>query len=236
MTQPHEVTGAGLMAFWADIAPDYVLRYQEWHNCEHVPERVNIPGFLRGRRYRERSGEPSFLMFYETETPAVLGSDAYLAALNNPTPWTREALQYFRNPARNIYSLIADRGAPQLNPAPYAFTSRFNLDAASEEKVLASYCDRWLPALAGAEGVVRARLYRVDEDATSIVTSERKIYGGGLGGQRYLALVESLQPISSKTESCLAGEDEARRDRFDNSCWLEFGYAKQAAPTPGKSA
>ena len=50
----------GLMAFWSDIDDDYVLRYQEWHNCEHVPERVAIPGFLRGRRYRDSSGGGAF--------------------------------------------------------------------------------------------------------------------------------------------------------------------------------
>ncbi len=40
----------GLMIIWADIDLNYVLRFQEWHNCEHVPERMSIPGFLRGRR------------------------------------------------------------------------------------------------------------------------------------------------------------------------------------------
>ena len=43
---------AGLMAFWADIDPDYEMRFLEWHNCEHMPERVSVPGFCEGRRYR----------------------------------------------------------------------------------------------------------------------------------------------------------------------------------------
>ena len=43
---------AGLMAFWADIDTDYEMRFLEWHNCEHMPERVSVPGFCEGRRYR----------------------------------------------------------------------------------------------------------------------------------------------------------------------------------------
>ena len=35
----------GLMAFWADIEPTQLNRYQQWHNCEHIPERVSIPDF-----------------------------------------------------------------------------------------------------------------------------------------------------------------------------------------------
>ena len=39
---------AGLMAFWADIDRDYESRFLEWHNCEHMPERVSVPGFREG--------------------------------------------------------------------------------------------------------------------------------------------------------------------------------------------
>jgi hypothetical protein len=45
---PAFVNSQGLLAFWADIDSDYVLRFQQWHNCEHMPERLSIPGFLGG--------------------------------------------------------------------------------------------------------------------------------------------------------------------------------------------
>ena len=65
----------GLMAFWSDIDPDYVLQYQQWHNCEHIPERVTSPGFRRGCRYRAMDNRPHFLMFYETDTPNALATE-----------------------------------------------------------------------------------------------------------------------------------------------------------------
>ena len=41
----------GLLAFWANIDADYQLEYLKWHNCEHMAQRVNIPGFHVGQRY-----------------------------------------------------------------------------------------------------------------------------------------------------------------------------------------
>ncbi len=36
------------MAFWADIDADYVTEFRRWHNCEHMSERVHVPGFVAG--------------------------------------------------------------------------------------------------------------------------------------------------------------------------------------------
>ena len=41
------MTGTGLMAFWAEIDESYVDRFRQWHNCEHMPERVSVPGFFK---------------------------------------------------------------------------------------------------------------------------------------------------------------------------------------------
>ena len=54
----------GLMAFWTDIEADYIPYFQEWYNCEHIPERISIPGFNLGRRYRGMGAAKFFLMFY----------------------------------------------------------------------------------------------------------------------------------------------------------------------------
>ena len=215
----------GLMAFWADIDPDYVTEYRRWHNCEHVSERVNIPGFVNGRRYCGSGEAAMFLMYYETETPEVLASEAYHAALNAPTPWTKQALTHFRNPARNIYQLVASEGAALAEPAPYVATIRFNLSA-EEEAIVAAYGGSVLPALAAEAGVLRARLYRIDEKISGIVTSERKIYGGGPGEQRYLLFVELAEERPAIAPGALPGLPEGAAGRhadvFAEAGWLDF--------------
>ena len=88
----------GLLINWADIDIDYQLTYQKWHNCEHIIERVTIPGFCNGRRYRGTERPEHFIMLYETKDSGVLGGEHYLHSLNNPTPRTRDAIKRFRNP------------------------------------------------------------------------------------------------------------------------------------------
>lgn len=50
--------GKAVVAIWNDILPEGRDNFIEWHNREHIPERVSIPGFLRGRRYIAEQGVP----------------------------------------------------------------------------------------------------------------------------------------------------------------------------------
>ena len=50
----NEASARGLLAIWANVDPDYQLEFVRWHNCEHVPERVAIPGYADARARRRR--------------------------------------------------------------------------------------------------------------------------------------------------------------------------------------
>lgn len=220
----------GLMAFWVDIDAEDVPGFQEWHNCEHMPERLSIPGFLRGRRYRADTGAAHFLKLYETLTPDVLSSEAYLAALNAPTDWTRAALTLFRNPVRNVYRLVGAKGRAGRFCAPWLTALRFNLRREPDAEALAD----WLAAMAAADGIERAQLWAVDEAISGIQTSERRIYGGGPGQQQYLALVESCVPHPAADDALSRGDRAApalatRQDETPGRYWLEIFHE---APGP----
>jgi hypothetical protein len=43
--------GKGVLAIWNGIAPEAEEDFVAWHVREHIPERVALSGFLRGRRY-----------------------------------------------------------------------------------------------------------------------------------------------------------------------------------------
>ncbi len=222
-------TGSGLMAFWARFDAEYVLRYQQWHNCEHMPERLSIPGFLRGRRYRAMNNEPHFLMMYDTASPEVLSSATYLEALNNPTPWTQEALTQFRTPVRNIYRFVAQAGAPGPFVAPWITALRFNLPEGEIPDA-----SGWLQTMTNAPDVDLVQLWKVDETASMIMTKERKIYGGGPGQQMYLALIERHLPPDEAAE--FAPSDQTfgdRQDEFAEHYWLEIAHT---APKKGEHA
>ena len=192
---------AGLMAFWADIDHDYDSRFLEWHNCEHMPERVSVPGFREGRRYRDLGGSPRYLMMYYTESASVLGGEAYTQRLNHPTPWTRESLGHFRNPTRNVYSVLADRGRTSLRESPYLISVRFDIAPGADARIRSSIEDVLLPAWTALPDVGRVRLYGIDAVVSGIETAERGIYEGGPGSQRHLLLAECAQPGVIETEA-----------------------------------
>jgi len=216
------------MAFWSDIDDDYLMRYQQWHNCEHVPERVSTPGFRRGRRYRCTTGAPHFLMMYETESPSTLASDAYMAKLNAPTPWTKEALTHFRNPNRGIYSIAAQAGEEGEFCATWITSLRFTLTGEAGPDAVHA----WLGAMAARPEIGRVQLWRADVATSGLATAERKIYGGSAAGDHLLLLVESMTPhdgqgdVLAAADSAvpqLAARDAAVLGRY----WLELYHHSQ---------
>jgi hypothetical protein len=94
--------GNGVLAIWNGIKPEAEDDFVAWHVREHIPERVGLPGFLRGRRYVAVDGHPKYFNFYETETAADLSSPAYQARLNAPTDWTRRVVAHFTDTSRTI--------------------------------------------------------------------------------------------------------------------------------------
>jgi hypothetical protein len=220
----------GLMAFWTDIDEDYILEFQKWHNCQHVTERTSVPGFHVGRRYRGIGNAPMFFISYETAEAAVLNSDPYLNSLNNPTPWTKEALTHFNNNIRNIYTLLACEGTQAPTEAPYAHVIRFNMEPGAEVETVEWYAKELLPALEAIPGVFRVRLYVVDEEISNVMTAERAVYAGGPGQQKYLlynelALVD-LSFSKDWQEVQKAGDNPAMVknlcDIYEELSWLEF--------------
>ena len=68
--------GRGVLAIWHTISPEGETDYWRWHDREHIPERVGVPGFLRGRRYRSLERSLDYLDFYEVESPETLAERA----------------------------------------------------------------------------------------------------------------------------------------------------------------
>ena len=67
--------------------------FNEWYDNEHVPERLAIPGFETGARFKCLSGFPSYLAVYDMASPEVIETEAYLkVAGSNFSPWTNRVL------------------------------------------------------------------------------------------------------------------------------------------------
>lgn len=104
--------GTGVLAIWSDAAAAHEDEFNSWYTSQHLPERVGVPGFRRGRRYvKDAPGELKYFTLYETADIHVLESGPYLERLNNPTAWTRRVLPYFRNGSRLAMRVTSSAGA-----------------------------------------------------------------------------------------------------------------------------
>lgn len=102
--------GSAAMVLGFDIVPESMAEHDDWHTHEHMPERLGVPGFLRGSRWRAVRGSPDYLVLYEVATLEVLTSPAYLQRLNHPTPWTTRMMPAYRNMSRGLCAVRSSHG------------------------------------------------------------------------------------------------------------------------------
>ena len=104
----------GLLLNWFDVAPGHEAEFDNWHNREHVPERLGVPGFRYGRRLVSLANSPpqghSRLVMYDGDELATFASDEYAKRLNSPTPLTRSLVPHVRDMTRTAYEVVAGLG------------------------------------------------------------------------------------------------------------------------------
>ncbi|MEM5327728.1 hypothetical protein VSR34_14125 [Paraburkholderia sp. JHI2823] len=93
-----------------DMQETDIENFVVWHTREHLPERLDVQGFLRGRRFAREAAEPRYLILYDVTSLAILTQPDYIERLNDPTPWTRATLPTFQNGHRSAYQVIARNG------------------------------------------------------------------------------------------------------------------------------
>ncbi len=105
-TPLHPNAGTGILSVWNEYPAEDAVFYERWYMTEHFPERLGVPGFLRGRRYRAIDADRTYFTFYDLESPEVLFSEAYYARLNDPTAWTQKIMTrwsaMFRTACRRV--------------------------------------------------------------------------------------------------------------------------------------
>lgn len=97
--------GSGALVNWGGVVAEQEADYNAWHSLEHMPERLAVPGFRRGRRgvgVEGTAAEQRYFMMYEADDADVFVSAPYLARLNDPTPWTRRILSAYVAPSRTV--------------------------------------------------------------------------------------------------------------------------------------
>ena len=156
-----------------DVEPAAIEEHDRWHTHEHLPERLSIPGFLRGTRWIATEGAPRYLVVYEVESVETLVSEAYLARLNNPTAWTQRMMPHYRGMSRGLCNVLGSFGAGQGGCAALI---RFTPQRAEQVRRLV---EESLPRIPTMPGLGSVHLLQAAREAA--MTNEQRIRGADRG-------------------------------------------------------
>jgi len=193
------LSGKGAVAIWNDIQPDARADFFEWHNREHMPERVDIPGFRRGRRFAALDAQPEFFTLYETDGPNVLTGADYLVRLDNPTPWTRRAAARFVNTSRSLCRVALSLGTGQ---GGLMMTFRCEVADGREGDMMRMLIESALPPLADRPGIVGVHLCVADRAASNVQTAEKKVRSEQSRVPSWIILVEGGSEEATLKSAC----------------------------------
>jgi hypothetical protein len=204
------LAGEGAVAIWHDIAPEGRAEFYAWHGEEHMPERVGIPGFLRGRRYVAIDADLEFFNLYEAQTVEVLKGQDYTARVNAPTPWTFSSVKHFRSVARAICRVAHTSGPAQ---GGLIATLRYDVPGNIASAHQAALLRGLVPDLLAMRGVAGVHLLTADAQASGIATAEQKARGVANAVPRWVLLLEGwgdeAEFVALAREQLSAGELQA---------------------------
>ncbi len=156
--------GSGFLAIWSDVSVAHETDYLHWLTREHTAERLGVDGFLMVRVYRSTDPElRRYFIRYELRSPDVVASAAYLARLNDPTPWSRRIMPVLRNFARGGGRVVARAGEGVGG----------TLAALRLDSLPASDGRSLVETIVRSDRIVAAELLATDPDGTAIRTHEK---------------------------------------------------------------
>jgi hypothetical protein len=157
--------GKAIFLVYTDIDAKYDEEFNAWYNTEHLPELLEMPGFLDAARYVATKGGPKYLAVYELTDADALQSKEFKE--NKITPWRRRMSPTVigKNFTRVLGQQIFPDGLemPDRQMAPALQIGRMSVPESSDSAWNAWYNGEYIPGYRKVPGVVYARRYRVVE-------------------------------------------------------------------------
>ena len=152
---------------WTEIPEAIAYDLNEWYDREHVRNRVDVPGYIWGKRYKAVHGGPSYMAVYATEGPHVQAGDDFLQVVTNPTLGETRFAPHFYNSIRMMCDVTASVGDSEGGIA--GFLTLTPKDGAAEE-LRTHVVETVLPALVAHHGVVAAHLWERNAETTAMAS------------------------------------------------------------------
>ncbi len=187
---------------WWDMSPHMMAGFEDWHSHEHFPERLAVPGFLRGTRWTSAGGGEGVFQMYELESYGVLSSPGYVTRLNAPTPWSAKMMPEHRNMVRSQCHVLESRGG---GVARQALTVRLSPVPRRDEALRVSF-RALIDTLVMRPGLTGAHLLQHQTPPVA-ATTEQKIRGSADQYADWVLVVTGYAPqaLASLADTELSG-------------------------------
>lgn len=181
----------GIFVAWYDTDPAFQPELDQWHSKEHMPERVALPGFRTGQRYRDVDDPWRYCVLYRADDIQTFASQPYLRVLNHPTDWTSKMMAGLRNLNRSLCSIVRDAGGGfgrilhtiQFAPSP------------TDKSVFVGWLDHTVvPAIMAEPWSVRLTLAVADKAISQTKTIENTLRAQPDAVSDWILLVECHVP------------------------------------------
>jgi hypothetical protein len=160
--------GILLMVRIGDVPPRIETEWNKWYDTEHIPNRLNISGFLSARRFVAIQGEYKYLTLYDLARIDVLTSEAYLKLRDWEASLPPESFEAITpklpNCCRGLYEQVfPDQTKYQIPHTKILLAIGHDVPAEKDAEFNAWYNTEHLPALNRVPGFITARRFMAVE-------------------------------------------------------------------------
>ena len=105
---PTIPVGTTVLVVTMDVDPEDEAEFNKWYNEQHLPERMEIPGYVSARRFKleEGDGALTYLCIWELEDGSPLQSQMYQEQNADPTALYLRVNQTIKSRTRGLYRQI----------------------------------------------------------------------------------------------------------------------------------
>ena len=105
---PTIPVGTTVLVVTMDVDPEDEAEFNKWYNEQHLPERMEIPGYVSARRFKleEGDGALTYLCIWELEDGSPLQSQMYQEQNADPTALYLRVNKTIKVRTRGLYRQI----------------------------------------------------------------------------------------------------------------------------------
>jgi hypothetical protein len=206
--------GSGALMLWLDVAPELDRETDGWYIDEHMPERIDIGGYLRARRFGAIEGAPAYLTLFEAQTPDALASEGYLRLVGRISAQSQRIRAGFSNVARNTFEVRRSRGR---GIGTIVASLRLTPQSAAHAEAAAKALDALVPQLLRRHGVVGVHWLQAAPQVRARMDAVRAV-GQSDASADYALLIEATRATDV---------DAIRRAALSAAALEQMGWAEQ---------